>query len=59
VRGLGGQYQPLLPFVQVRQHRLELRPQRLHHVRIDSHYHILTDKKLNDVFIHRRVLSSA
>jgi hypothetical protein len=55
--GLRGHHQPLLSFVQVRQHGLQLRLQRLHHVRIDSHYHILADNTANDAFIYRRVLA--
>jgi hypothetical protein len=30
--GLGGHQQPLLPLIQVRQHRLKLRAQHFHHI---------------------------
>jgi len=49
--GLTGHHQPLLTLIQVRQHRLELRPQDIHHIGIDSHYHIMTDETLNRVVI--------
>ena len=38
--------------VQMRQHRLELRPQRRHHVRIDRHYHIMMYRIQNNVVIY-------
>jgi hypothetical protein len=41
----------------VRQHRLELRPQRLHQTRLDGHYHIMTDQISNRVIIYRQALS--
>ncbi|MGI8869338.1 MAG: tyrosine-type recombinase/integrase, partial [Mycobacteriales bacterium] len=45
--------------VQMRQHRVELRPQPRHLIRIDSHYHIMTDQKPNRALIYRRALSSS
>jgi len=43
----------------MRQHRLELRPQRHHHhARINSHYHIMTHRIQDKVLIDRRVLRS-
>jgi len=40
----------------MRQHRLELRPQRHHHARINSHYHIMTHRIQDRVLIDRQVL---
>lgn len=54
---LTGHHQPLLPLVQVRQHRLELRPQRLHQTRLDSDDHIMTDQISNGVAIYRQALT--
>jgi hypothetical protein len=48
---LPGQHQPLLPLVQMRQHRRELGPQRLHHIRLHRHYHIMTHEISNRVII--------
>ena len=55
---LAGHHQPLLTLVQMRQHRLELRPQRRHHVRIDRHYHIMMYRIQNNAVIYRRAPSS-
>lgn len=49
--GLTGHHQPLLTLIQMRQHRLELGPKGIHHIRIDSRYHIMTDQNSNTVLI--------
>jgi hypothetical protein len=45
--GLAGHHQSLLSLVQMRQHRLELRLQRVHHIPADCHYHIIADVRSN------------
>jgi hypothetical protein len=54
---VGGHHQPLLTLVQVRKYRVELRPQRRHHVRIDRHYHIMMYRIQNNAVIYRRALT--
>jgi hypothetical protein len=56
---LTGHHKPLLTLVQMRQHRLELRPQHRHHARIDSHYHIMADRNSNRAVIYRQALRVA
>lgn len=55
--GLASHHQPLLALVEVRQHRLELCPQRLHHAGVDSHYHITADEVSNRAVIYRQAFS--
>src|SRR5665647_1887635 len=40
----------------MRQHRLELRPQRRHHARLNSHYHIIAHEIPYEAVIYRRAL---
>ena len=56
--GLGGHHQSLLTLVQMRKYRVELRPQRRHHIRIDRHYHIMTYRIPDSVVIYRRALTA-
>src|SRR6476619_5015304 len=42
----------------MRQHRRELRPQRLHHIRPHRHYHIMPHEISNRAVILRRALTS-
>jgi len=43
----------------MRQHRLELRPQRRHHARLNSHYHIIAHVIPYEAVIDRRALTQA
>jgi len=41
----------------MREYRLELRPQRLHHIHADRHYHSMSHVSPKDVLIYRQALS--
>src|SRR5674476_489993 len=56
VASLRAKFEAVLPHLDERQHRLELRPQRRHHARLNSHYHIIAHEIPYEAVIYRRAL---
>src|SRR5674476_178983 len=57
VASLRAKFEAVLPHLDERQQRLELRPQRRHHARLNSHYHIIAHEIPYEEVIYRRALS--